>query len=604
MKRCICLVAAFMRIVSAAPTQINENCDEYDYIIVGGGTAGIALATRLSQRLPDDRILLLEAGPAALDEPRINVPGRKGSALGTVYDWNWTTTPQEAANGRTVSVNRGKVLGGTSAINLLCWDRPSVADYDAWESFGNPSWNWNNMLTAMLKVENFTGINTSTYGTEGVGVGGPIDTVVNRAQPTQQTYWIPTLTQLGFENNLNSLGGNPLGVELQPSNIDQTVYVRKYSANSYLPEAGSNLEVRDLTLVNRVLFEKGHKLRATGIELDSGIQIKAVKEVILSAGTVQSPGILERSGIGRQSVLSDHGIEVLHELPGVGENLQDHVRIANSFQLRENYTSFDFLRVNASFAAEQLALNEAGLPSLYDYTASAYLFANWKQALGDDVAASLTNLATATFGDSPSKDDQRKLQYLTTDLGDHVPQLEVIFSDGYTGVLGYPATNATLYGKGFFTLIAGLQHPFSKGSIHINSTGPTANPLIDPNYLSNEYEMEALVQIIRFNRRIASTYPLSQSWAAEYEPGAAVQTDEQIKDYIRRTVASLYHPVGTCAMLPLADGGVVDPELRVYGTQNLRVVDASIMPSLPPGHIQTGVYAIAERAADYMTTGL
>lgn len=499
-------------------------------------------------------------------------------------------------------MNRGKVLGGTSAINLLCWDRPSVADYDAWESFGNPTWNWNNMLRAMLKVENFTGINTSTYGSEGVGTGGPIDTVVNRAQPTQQTYWIPTLTQLGFPHNLNSLGGNPLGVELQPSNIDQTGYVRKYSANAYLPEAGSNLEVRDITLVNRVLFSKHSRLRATGVELNSGLEIKAKKEVILSAGTVQSPGILERSGIGQRRVLAAAGIDVLHELSGVGENLQDHVRIANSFQLRENYTSFDFLRVNATFAAEQLALYDAGLASLYDFTGSAYLFTTWQKAFGPEIAGHLANLAKSAAGNTPSKDDQRKLRYLTTPLGDNVPQLEIIFSDGYTGVVGYPATNATLYGKGFFTLIAGLQHPFSKGSIHINSTQPAANPLINPNYLSNEYEMEALIQIVRFNRRIATTYPLSQSWVAEYEPGAAVQSDEEIKDYIRRTVASLYHPVGTCAMLPLEDGGVVDSELRVYGTENLRIVDASIMPSLVPGHIQTGVYATAERAADFIVS--
>ncbi|KAF2227673.1 choline dehydrogenase [Elsinoe ampelina] len=571
-------------------------------IIVGGGTAGIALATRLSQRLPNDRILLLEAGPTVLDDPRINIPGRKGSALGTVYDWNWTTTPQEAANGRTVAVNRGKVLGGTSAINLLCWDRASVADYDAWEAIGNPGWNWKNMIDAMLKVENFTGINTETYASEGVGVGGPIDTVINRIQPTQQTYWLPTLKSLGISGNLNSLNGNPLGVELQPSNIDPTGYIRKYSTNSYLPEAGPNLEVRDQTLVNKILFtRRHHKLRATAVSLSTNQTISAKKEIILSAGTIQSPGLLEPSGIGSPSILNPLSIPLLHPLPGVGANLQDHVRITASYQLKQNYTSFDALRVNATFAAEQLALYNASLPSLYDFTGSAYLFATWPQVLPKDTTARLTALANTTFSSSPSPVIRRKLAYLLDPAGigaATTPQLEIIFSDGYTGVTGYPAPSSPLYGQGFSTLIAGLQHPFSEGSVHVNSTVADAAPLIDPNYLSNEYEIQALVEIVKFMREVAGTYPLAQAWEGEYEPGPEVVGDEAVRDYVKRTVASLYHPVGTCGMMPLEDGGVVDPELKVYGTEGLRVVDASVMPILVPGHIQTAVYGIAERAAD------
>ncbi|KAF4552246.1 GMC oxidoreductase-like protein 11 [Elsinoe fawcettii] len=594
------LVASLAASATAAPASGNIS-EPYDFIVVGGGTAGIALASRLSDRFPLDRILVVEAGPYAPNEDRINIPGRKGSTLGTIYDWNFTTVPQENASGRRVATSRGKVVGGSSALNLMSWDRPSIADYDSWETLGNPTWNWDTMLDAMLKVENFTGVGTDKYGFGGVGFGGPIDTLINRNQPTQQTYWFPTLESLGIEPNFESLAGDPTGVVYHASNIDPATYVRTYSANTYLIGTGFNLELRADTLVNTVNFEDGEdgELQATGITLASGEVIQANKEVILSAGSIQSPGILERSGVGLESTLSSLNIPVRLPLP-VGENLQDHVRVQTSFQLRDNYTSFDKLRANATYSAEQLELWRSSQPSAFDYTGSAYFFGTWPDILGNS-SSSLISLATRALSNSTSPIAAEKLKYLTTSLGDNVPQLEVIFSDGYTGVKGYPATNSTLFGKGFITLISALQHPLSVGNIHISSLAPDATPLINPNYLSYEYEVEALLAAIKFARTIASTFPLAQSWESEYEPGAQVQTDDQIRQYIRDTVLTIYHPVGTCAMLPRDQGGVVDPELRVYGTQGLRVVDASIMPLLPPGHIQTGVYAIAERAADFIT---
>lgn len=566
-------------------------------IIVGGGTAGLALATRLSQGLPDDCILVVEAGSPAPNELGINVPGKKGSTLGSRYDWNFTTTPQPSLSSRRISANRGKVLGGTSALNLMTWDRGSVPDYDAWEALGNPGWDWENFISAMLKVETFDRTNNQ-YGEAGVGTDGPIQTLINRFVPPQQKGFIPALGSLGVQNNLNSLGGDPLGVMLQPSNIRESNYTRSYAVD-YLSLAGPNLVIWNDTTVSNIVLSKSNdseSLVATGINI-GGNTVEAVKEVILSTGAFQTPTLLELSGIGDSSVLAAAGIDVLLELPGVGSNLQDHIRIQNSYRLKPNYTiSFDELRTNATYAAQQLALWEENQYSAYDYTGSGYAYLTWAQALGN-VSSELVDLAKQV-ADPTSKIDQHKLAYLTTNLSTQIPEVEVIFSDGYTGVKGAPPAGSVDFDSHFFTLIAVIQHPFSKGSVHINASDPTGKPIINPNYVSNPYDLRAIVEATKFSRRIAQSAGLSEAWSDEYEPGFDVTTSEAAwEQFARNTTLSIYHPLGTCAMLPRGDGGVVSPDLVVYGTSNLRVVDASIIPIQPSGHIQTMVYGVAELAA-------
>ncbi|KAK2615070.1 hypothetical protein N8I77_001846 [Diaporthe amygdali] len=577
--------------------ECNPSASSFDFIIVGGGTAGLALATRLSQGLPDDCILVVEAGPAAPNELGINVPGKKGSTLGSKYDWNFTTTPQPGLNSRRISANRGKVLGGTSALNLMTWDRGSVPDYDAWEALGNPGWNWGQFISAMLKVENFDRTNND-YGDEGVGTGGPIQTLVNRFVPPQQQGFKPALESLGIRSNLNSLGGDPLGVMNQPSNIRESNYTRSYAID-YLSLAGPNLVVWNTTIVSNIVFGKGNdsdSLVATGVNI-SGSTVEAKKEVILSTGAFQTPTLLELSGIGDPSVLASAGIDTLLELPGVGSNLQDHIRIQNSYRLKPNYTiSFDELRTNATYAAQQLALWEDNQYSAYDYTGSGYAYLTWAQALGN-ASSELVDLARQA-ADPANVIDQHKLAYLTTNLSTQVPEVEFIFSDGYTGVKGAPPASSVDYDSHFFTLIAVIQHPFSKGSVHINASDPTGKPIINPSYLSNSYDLRAIVEATKYSRKIAQSVGLSEAWVDEYEPGFDVTTsDAAWEEFARNTTLSIYHPLGTCAMLPKVDGGVVSPDLIVYGTENLRVVDASIIPIQPSGHIQTMIYGVAELAA-------
>jgi choline dehydrogenase-like flavoprotein len=330
--------------------------------------------------------------------------------------------------------------------------------------------------------------------------------------------------------------------------------------------------------------------------LQDGTIISARREVVLSAGSIQSPGLLELSGIGSQAVLSNAGIDQIINLPGVGENLQDHVRYQASYQLKDNFTSFDKLKYNSTYAAAQLALWRANQISEYDYTGSGYSYLNWHQVVGN-LSATLNSLAQKVVLSLGSVVDQKKLQFIGSPLS---PQVEIIFSDGYTGVKGYPAVGAPLYGKGFFTLIGVVMHPLSRGNIHITSSDIDVKPQIDPQYLSNEYDVQAAIEAVKYCRKIATSGPLSSAWVTEYEPGTAVQTDDDWRQYVLNTTLSIYHPVGTCAMLPQKNGGVVSPQLIVYGTTNLRVVDASIIPVLPSAHIQTAVYGIAERAARFI----
>jgi choline dehydrogenase-like flavoprotein len=522
---------------------------------------------------------------------RINVPGLRGSTLGSVYDWNFTTTAQTALGGRQIDVPRGKVLGGTSALNYLCYDRAAVAEYDSWATVGNKGWDFKTMIAAMLKTETYTGPNDGDIH----GTTGPIKNAYNRFIPKIYDTWKPTMNRLGVATTNGSMGGSPIGVSFQPTNIDTTNYTRSYSASAYLPLAGKNLEIKVNTRVAKVEFEMiepGQPLKAIGVILDDGSLVAASKEVILSAGAVQTPGLLENSGIGQAKVLKAANITQYLELPGVGENFQDHPRISNSYKLKpENgKESVDPLIYDnqGAYASEQMALRLAGKPSWMDVTSTAYAFVNWKQIVGNDTA--LVDLAKANAGHAI---DKAKLSYLADPT---IPQVELVMENNYVGEKGY--TNGS-----HLTIIATLMHPMSRGSVHVDPRAPRGKPVIDPAYLTHAHDVRALAESAKFARRIAETEPMRGLWTAEYEPGAETKTDEDWVAFARKAMLSFFHPVGTAAMLPEKDGGVVSDRLVVHGTRNLRVVDASVFPVMLSGHPQTAVYGIAEIAADMIIKG-
>ncbi|KAK3996361.1 putative GMC oxidoreductase [Cladorrhinum sp. PSN332] len=571
-----------------------QSIDTYDFIIVGGGTAGNALATRLSQGLPKDKILVIEAGPAAQHDDLINVPGFKGRNLGGKYDWGFPTTPQAGLNGRVYTIPRGKVLGGSSAINLLTFDRAAAAEYDQWAEVGNPGWNWRTMEAAMERVETYIG------GPRGSGKNGPIQVVGNRNYLSFMDAFAPAVSSLGIPRNDDSIQGKPIGVSFQPTTINPTSYNRSYSANAYLPLAKSNLKVLTDTLVVKVnLQKKGNLQQATGVTLSDGTIINARKEVILSAGAIQSPQLLELSGIGQAPILKAAKIKQLIDLPGVGESYNEHLLVQVSYQLKDGYGTSDKLAFNATFAAEQWARRLNNQTSFYDDMAAGYIFANWNQVLGsNDAAASLVSLARSVVASRPpSPGLKKKLEQLSNPT---IPQAELIFVGRHAaGTKTYPPPGHPLHGKPFASIIGGLMHPLSEGSVHINTSSPLSKPIIDPKFLSNEYDVAALVGILKFARRIARTEPLKSIVVGEYDPGYdAVNTDEEWRQFVRNTMGTIFHPMSTAAMLPRRDGGVVDSKLVVYGTKNLRVVDASVIPVQISAHPQTAVYGIAERAAE------
>ncbi|RMZ72537.1 choline dehydrogenase [Pyrenophora seminiperda CCB06] len=591
----------FVAALSLVPSTSAKTChvgdSSFDFIIIGGGTAGLTLATRLSQSLPQHCILVIEAGTDGRNVSGIYIPGLRGSTFGTAYDWSLPTVPQPFANNRTIIHRRGKVLGGSSALNLMVWDRATVKEYDAWEELGNAGWGWKNMYPAMLRSGNFQRQEgEAQYGSDGVGYGGPIQYAMVEDPPPQLQACIPTLKNMGVRENLESLNGSNIGVMYQPGIYRVSNHTRSYSVD-YLALAGGNLVVMFNTTVEKVQLSKDGS-KATGVVLANGKIIKANKEVVLSAGSLLSPKILELSGIGQRAILESAGIEPIIDLPGVGENLQDHIRTQSTYELKPHIPGIDVLKYNDTRAAIELDLYRRNKTSLYRYVGSCYSFLKWAQTLSSTSAKSLLHLAQQSASHSNPVD--RKKLALITDPRLNAPDLEVLFSDGYTGTNGYPRNGTLGYGKNYVTIIVGVQHPLARGSVHINTSHPLAPPLIDPRYLSNAYDLQALVSAAKYMREIGNTAPFNDVWVKEFEPGKGVETDAQWEEYVRSNVGSFYHPLGTCAMLPRGEGGVVDAELRVYGVEGLRVVDASVLPMLVSAHIQTAVYGVAERGAEIM----
>jgi choline dehydrogenase-like flavoprotein len=523
----------------------------YDYVIAGAGSAGCVLASRLSEN-PDVRVLLLEAGPPdTADE--IRIPAAVNLLFQSAYDWNYQTVPQDRAGGRSIYWPRGRVLGGSSSINAMIYIRGNRHDYDSWrDDYGCEGWGYTDLLPYFLRAES-NSRGASAYH----GAAGPLSVQDLKFKSGLTGAFVAAARSCGVPANDDFNGPAQDGVGYYQ--VTQKAGRRWSAADAYLsPAAGRpNLTIQTDALVTGIEIEGG---RATGVRyLRRGVEelAQASSEVIVSCGVIGSPQLLMLSGIGPADHLREHEIVVVADSPGVGSNLSDHPV------------------VTAMWSAPRTR-------SLWEKAGPANL-ARWQMT---HTGPMTTNIAEA--GGFSRTDPALP----APDIQWHV--LPVPYLDGG---LTDPASRALSV---LITLVA----VGSRGKIRLRSPDPRHKPSIDPSYLSDLADLEPLAVAVTMAREFAAARPLSRQLRSELAPGPDVRTSAEVREWIRGNLSTLYHPVGTCAM-----GGdsrlaaskltsVIDTELRVRGVDGLRVVDASVMPTVPRGNTNAPTIAIAERAAD------
>ncbi len=528
---------------------MTEASDQFDYIVVGAGSAGCVLANRLSA---DGRhkVLLLEAGPKD-NYLWIHIPIGYGKTMfHKAYNWGFYTDPEPNMKDRRIYWPRGRGLGGSSSINGLIFVRGQRQDYDHWAQLGNTGWDWKSVLPYFMKSEHNSRGASATHSDKGPlwssDIGGKhelMEAIIRGAN------------EIGVPRNDDFNSGDQEGVGYYQLFTHNGWRIS--SAVAYLKPARdrANLRIETDAHTTGVILEGR---RAVGVRyIQNGVvrEARAAREVILSAGSLQSPQILQLSGIGPASLLQRRGVKVVHDLPGVGQNLQDHLQLRLMYKVSKPITTNDDLRTLFSQA-------KIGLQWLLTRTGP----------LG--IGINQGGLFTKILPGSETPDIQFHFGTLSADMAGGKP---------------HPWSGCTFS-------VCQLR-PESRGSVEIKSTDPMEPPSMRPNYLEAETDRICAVESIKYARRLASTSALKPYLIEEYKPGADVRTDDEILDFAREYGATIFHPTGTCKMGsdPMA---VTDARLRVHGIGGLRVVDCSIMPTLVSGNTHAPAVMIAEKASD------
>ncbi len=520
----------------------------YDYIIVGAGSAGCVLANRLSEQT-DKQVLLIEAGGPDIN-PWIHIPvGYFKTMHNPATDWCYKTQPDDGIAGRQLQWPRGKVLGGSSSLNGLLYVRGQAEDYDHWAALGNAGWSYEEVLPYFKKSED------QERGADAYhGVGGPLKVSDLRLRRPIADYFIQAAEQIGIPFNEDYNAENQEGVAY----FQQTAHkgFRWSTAKGFLKPARNrrNLTILTRAQTTRVLLE-GNLVK--GVEcLIGGERVvkQAKREVILAAGAIGSPQLLQLSGIGPADLLAKAGVPLINELPGVGQNLQDHLQIRLVYKTSQRTLNDEVNNL----------LKQAWVGLKYILTRTGPL----------TLAASQVAIFTRSNPDVKRPDIQFHMQPLSADK---------------------PGDGAHKFSA--FTSSVCQLRPYSRGHIAITSDDPLQYPEIHPNYLSDERDLQVAIDGIKVARRIASADALAPHIIGEYVPGEQYQTDEELLEAARLYSQTIYHPVGTCKM-GQDEMAVVDPRLKVHGMRGLRVVDASIMPEIVSGNTNAPTIMIAEKAAD------
>ena len=521
--------------------------ETYDYVIIGAGSAGSVLARRLSEDAGVS-VLVLEAGgsdrsvivamPAALTMP-MNTKR---------FNWGMVTEPEPGLNGRRINLPRGKGMGGSSSINGMCYVRGNPMDYELWEAKGATGWHWANVLPYFQKMERVAG------GGPYRGTDGPLH--VTRGAEANPLYnaFVDAGVAAGYARSANMNQSQHEG--FGPMEMTVGDGMRASAARVYLRPALKNPKVRLVTgaMVKRILFEGK---TAVGVEYLRHGQVETVRarrEVILSAGSIMSPLILKRSGIGPAQELADHGIPVLHPHAGVGENLMDHLELYVQYACTKPVSLFPSM-------------------SLMGKAAIGVKWLTTRKGLG----------ATNHFETGGHIRSRAGLVY--PDIQFHFLPLAISY-DGKSLASGHG-----------FQVHVGTKRSKSRGWVRLRDADARSLPRVQFNYMTHAEDWQEMRACIRLSREIFAQAPMAQYVGDELAPGAQAQSDDALDDFIRRKVESAYHPCGTCRMGtdPLA---VVDPDCRVIGVANLRVVDASVMPQATAGDLNGPTIMLAERAAD------
>jgi choline dehydrogenase len=517
----------------------------YDYIIVGAGSAGCVLANRLSAD-NETQVLLIEAGPP--DSRReISIPAAWVSLFKSELDWNYETDPETQLDGRTIYWPRGKTLGGSSSTNAQIYLRGACVDFDEWAAAGNSGWSYDEILPYFKKAES-----NERGEDEFHAADGPLYVSDVRDPNPLSEAFLRSALGIGIPRNPDFNGGQLEGVGY--CQFTRKNGRRYSSATAYLTPARNrrNLEIWTDTHVTRVVFNERQATGVACIRSGREVNVRADREIIISGGAVNSPVLLMHSGVGPAQLLQHNGIKVVHQLEGVGHNLQDHPIVPVRYLARRPVSLLKAKSLNN--VARYLLLRRGMLCGS-----------------GVDVLAHLR-----TDPDLPAPDLQLFLMALLwLDQGLTTPT-----QHGFTGAA------------------AGLK-PESRGSIRVRSNNPLEPPVIQPNYFSDSEgkDMRALIAGIRWLRKIVAAPEFASLADAEITPGAEVRSDQDLAAYVRQNAQGYFHPVGTCKM-GTDELAVVDPQLRVRGMERLRVVDASVMPSIPRANTNAATIMIAEKAAD------
>ncbi|THH20334.1 hypothetical protein EW146_g1022 [Bondarzewia mesenterica] len=583
---------------------------KFDYVIVGGGTAGLVLASRLTED-PKTSVLVIEAGPANLNDSMLLRLASFAAQFGQEkYDWFFRTVPQEKSDGTQFFWPRGRTLGGSSALNFFAYCKPPKQEIDDFEKLGNPGWNWANFQKYSAKAEGFVtpsdkqikeqGLNLDTWK---LGTNGPIKLIIPPRTMDGDLDSARTVQAAGIPLAPAPLNGDPRGWYPFPITVDPKTFTRSYAATGYyLPnEARPNLSLLLEATVLKVLTADGSAgVKATGVQFTTKddkqnvLVVNAGKEVILSAGSVKTPQLLELSGIGNKEILGKYGVSVKVDLPAVGENMQEHSFVATSFQFKDDlpYQTFDVLRDPARAAKELEDYSKA--EGLYTFGHLGFVFSplEWFSSRGKELhEAQKKKVQENRDKYPPGLRDQYDI--MVGRLDNLAPSCELMPFCGFSSFPNPPAE-----GKKYFSYYLSMNHQWSRGSIHIDSADPYAQPSIDPHYFDEELDLETFVETVKFVRKLRTFPPFKDLIVDEVNPGPTVKTDDDIRAWLKKYMSTTFHTAGTASMLPKEKGGVVDPQLKVYGTENLRVVDLSVIPLLFAAHTQSVVYALAEQAAD------